>query len=70
MESVVSKIIYLFRLLKTSVAFLATVVKIVFSNFLKLFVNQRKMSKLAFLSFVRILIFKFIRYWETAPKTY
>ena len=47
MESVVSKIIYLFRLQKLSVAYSATVVKTVFANFLKKFVKQRKMSKLA-----------------------
>ena len=35
MESVVSKIIYLFRLPKISVAYSATAVKTVFVNFLK-----------------------------------
>ena len=60
MESVISKIIYLFRLPKVSVAYSALAVKTVFSNFLKFYVKQRKMSKLTFLSFVRILIFKFL----------
>ena len=35
MELVISKIIYLFRLPKISVAYSTTVVKIVFANFLK-----------------------------------
>ena len=35
MESVVSKIIYLFKLPKLSVAYSATAVKTVFANFLK-----------------------------------
>ena len=56
MESVISKIIYLFRLPKISVAYSATVVKTVFAIF---FVKQRKMSKLVLLSFVKISIFKF-----------
>ena len=60
MESLVSKIIYLFRLPKISVAYSTTAVKTVFANFLNFFVKQRKMSKLAFLSFVKILIFKFL----------
>ena len=52
MKSMVSKIIYLFRLLKISVTYSATVVKTVFANFLIFFfVNQIKMSKLAFISF-------------------
>ena len=52
MELVVSKIIYLFRLPKLSIAYSATAVKTIFANFLN-FVKQRKMSKLAFISFVR-----------------
>ena len=57
MESVVLKIIYLFRLPNISVAFSTTAVKTFFANFLNFFVKQRKMSKLAFLYFVRILIY-------------
>ena len=61
MESVISKIIYLFRLPKISVAYSATAVKTVFIVFLKfLLKKKRKMYKLAFLFFVRILIFKLL----------
>ena len=60
MESLISKFIYLFRLPKILVAYSATVVKTVFANFSEIFVQQRKMSTLTFLSFVRILIFKFL----------
>ena len=42
MESVVSKIIYLFRLPKISVADSATAVKIIFANFMKILVKQEK----------------------------
>ena len=72
MESGISKIIYLFRLPKISVAYSATAVKtffFFFANFSAFFVKQRKMSKLAFLSFIRIFIFKFLRSSATAPKT-
>ena len=57
------------RLPKRSISYLATTVKTVFSSFSKIFVKQRKMSKLAFLSFVKILIFKFFRSPATEPKT-
>ena len=42
MGSVVSKIIYLLRVPKITVAYSATAVKTVFSNFLKFFVKQEK----------------------------
>ena len=42
MELVVSKIIYLFRLPKISIAYSATTVKTVFANFLKFLVKQEK----------------------------
>ena len=61
---------YIFiRLPKRSVAYSATAVETVFVDFLKFLLKQRKMSKLAFLSFVRILIFKFFRSSATVPKT-
>ena len=42
MESVISKIIYLFRLPKISVAYSATAVKTVFVVFSDIFVNKEK----------------------------
>ena len=47
MESVISKIIYLFRLPKISVAYSATVVKIVFVFFLFFFVKTKKIVQIS-----------------------
>ena len=69
MESVISKIIYLFKLPKILAAYSTTAVKTVVVVFFEIYVKQRTMSKLAFLSFVRILIFKFLFSLAMTPKT-
>ena len=60
MESMISKIIYLFRLPKISVAYSATAVKIVFVNFLNFCKTKKKKVQISLLFFSRILIFKFL----------
>ena len=60
MESMITKIIYQFRLPNISVAYSATTVKTVFVVFLKIFCKTKKKSKLAFISFIIILIFKIL----------
>ena len=67
MESVISKIIYLFRLSIISVAYSATAVKTVFFVFLKFFVKTKKNVQIS--SFIRILIFKLLRSPTAAPRT-
>ena len=67
MELVTSKIIYLFRLPKISVAYSVTAVKTIFAYFQKN-CKTKKNVQISILSFVRTLIFNFLRSSATKPK--
>ena len=57
MESMISKIIYLFRLPKISVAYSATAVKIVFVNFLSFCKTKKKKVQISIIIFFQNIDF-------------